>query len=146
MRGSQWRGMTVVVAALGSLMCGGCPPIVINVTPPPEAVLEGVWQLTTDESTDVNQTFLTFDATGDLIRVVYQIGDDTTVTDNSPRGTVDVNGKAVTIDSTFAGSGQIIRGTLNEDNTVITGNQGTEVRIGDTLISVDNGTVTLTKQ
>lgn len=131
-------------AGLGLLVGGGCPPV--DTTPPPEAILAGTWQLMTEQATELNQTFLTFDSSGQLDKVTYKIADNATITDNSPRGTTTVNGQSVTIDATFAGSGQLMNGTLNDDNTVITGNSGTVVKFLSIEINVDNGAITLTRQ
>lgn len=132
----------VCLAATG-LFLGGC---VIETTPPPESVLAGTWQLTTPTSSTLTQTYLTFDTNGNLSKIVYKIGTSATVTDNSPWGVADVNGKSVTINSQFAGNGLILNGTLNDTNTVIQGTNGTEIRVGSLTITVDNGPVTLTKQ
>jgi hypothetical protein len=133
--------LAAVVISLAGLLVAGCP----SPTPPPEAILAGTWELTTEETTELEQTLLTFDANGNLDKVVYQIGN-ITFTDNNPRGSTTVNGQTVTIDATFAGSGQIFNGTLNADNTVITGTSGTVIRFGNLTIDIDNGAVTLTKQ
>jgi len=126
------------------VLCGAC--ITVDTTPPPEAILAGTWQLTTEQTTELTQTFFTFDSAGQLDKVTYKIGDNATITDNSPRGTVSVSGASVTIDATFAGSGQIINGTLNDENDVITGDSGTVIRFLSIEINVDNGAITLTKQ
>lgn len=131
------------LAALVAFSTGGCP--IVDPTDLPEAVLQGTWKLTTDQSDDLSETFLIFDARGDLSRVEYKVGS-VTFTDNSPVGRSDVDGKNVTIDATFAGSGQVFRGTLNDDNTVIEGSAGTTIKFGSIEIDVDNGAVRLEKQ
>jgi len=97
----------------------------IQIVPPPEAVLAGTWRLETSQD---------------------KSGSNATVTDNSPHATVSVDGLNVSITSQFAGNGLVINGTLNEAHTVITGQQGTEIHIAGLTISIDQGTVTLTKQ
>ncbi len=148
MRSSHVRGLFVwglTLAALASAW--GCGMIeIVPSTPPPEAVLEGTWKLTTENDVGLTQTFFTFDARGQLDKVTYKVGQNTTVTDNSPTGHTTVLGNSVTIDSSFAGSGQVLKGTLDETKTVITGQTGTEIQFGNISISVDNGAITLTKQ
>ncbi len=118
----------------------------IQIVPPPEAVLAGTWRLETSQDTTLTQTYLTFNDYGELSKIVYKIGSNATVTDNSPHATVSVDGLNVSITSQFAGNGLVINGTLNEAHTVITGQQGTEIHIAGLTISIDQGTVTLTKQ
>lgn len=135
-----------VLPAILLVACTGCPSIIIETDPPPEAVLAGTWQFTTEQDTELTDTFFVFDNRGQLDKVIYKVGDNATVTDNSPRGTVTLSGNTVTISATFAGSGQVINGTLNETQDVIQGNSGTQLRIGSIEVDIDNGAITLTKQ
>lgn len=132
----------LVLVALAS--APGC--ITITPVPPPEAVLAGTWKLTTAQSTDLVQTLFTFDARGQLDQVSYKVGGNVTITNNAVLAKTSVDGENVTIISAFVGNSIIFNGTLNADQTVITGTTGTEIKLGGITISIDNGAMTLTRQ
>jgi hypothetical protein len=138
------RSLRLVLPLTALLLSAGC--FVINPTPTPESALAGTWKLTTAQSTELTQTFLTFDAAGLLIRVTYKIGTNTTIANDNVTAISKVDGDNVTIVSTFGGNTVTFNGTFNADKTVIEGTQGTEIKINGVTISIDNGAVTLTKQ
>jgi hypothetical protein len=135
------RTLSLGVALAALAFFSGC----IVVIPPEESELHGTWELTTEQSTDLTQTLLTFDDRGRLTSASYTIAG-VTVTDDAISGTSRVDGNNVTITYTFAGNSVSFTGTFNADKTVITGEAGTEIRLGGITISIDNGAVTLTKQ
>ena len=132
-----------------------CVPLVVLpivagcgwVFPPPEAALEGTWEASFADSSDLTSLLITFNANGGVTRIVYQIGSAAQVVDTNPNGTADVNGNAVTVVVTFNGNGLQFSGTFNSDQTVINGTTSTNIWAGgSTWIVIQNGQTTLTKQ
>ncbi|HVP12245.1 MAG TPA: hypothetical protein VMV94_13790 [Phycisphaerae bacterium] len=115
--------------------------------PPPEAVLAGTWNLTTQTTEPLTQLLLTFDQNGTLTTIVYQIGTDLAITTAVVSSSTDVNGKQVTISTTFLGGTLSFNGTLNDANNVITGTLTTEIVLAPlTTVTINGGAATLTKQ
>lgn len=142
------RARSTFLVAVSVLLPGvfGCP----SLTPPPEAVLEGTWELVPSVSTDPQLTrwHLTFDANGDLSQVRYTFVDETVVTLNYPPGSVNVDGAQIHISSTASGNGLTFDGTLDSETapTRATGSLTSNVIFGDLKISVSQGEATLVKQ
>jgi hypothetical protein len=131
--------LATAVAGLAALT--GCPP-----TPPPEAVLEGTWEMTTTESTDLTQLLLTFDAQGDLSRITYQLDGGTILIATSPTAATNVNGDDVSISVTFSSNALVFNGKFNNAKTVITGTTTTYITVGLFVVQINNGPAVLTKQ
>ncbi len=129
------------VVSLGSLLSGCGPP-----PPPPEAVLQGTWAVTVENAPDLKELLVTFDENGNVTEVQYKLGDNATITVASPTGVATVDGSNVIISATFNDNGLTFNGTLNSDNTVITGNLTTQIAIGGLIVTINNGPATLTKQ
>ena len=138
--GNPSRTLSLGLALATLALYTGC----IIVSPAEEAALHGTWELTTDQSTDLTQTLLTFDTKGQLTSVSYTAAG-VTVTNDNIAGTSHVSGNNVTISTTFGLNSLNFIGIFNADKTVITGEGGTSATLGGITISVDNGPVTLTK-
>jgi hypothetical protein len=115
-----------------------------------DSVMEGTWELIPSQNTDPPLTdwFLTFDARGDLTKVVYTVGGALTVTWNDPKASVDLTGEELHISATYHGSGLTFDGTLNSSTapTTATGDLSTNLALGGVTISVLQGQATLVKQ
>jgi hypothetical protein len=122
-----------------ALLSAGC-------TPPATAVLAGTWSVSSPSSTDLTELLLAFDSNGNLQTVTYKIGNNATVTVPNPVATTAVSGSTVTISSVFDNNGIVFEGTLNSDNTVMDGNVTTQISTGGTVITINNGPATMTKQ
>ncbi len=141
----RWYALLSMVA-VGVMICvPGCPPTTTS-------VLEGTWTLTEGAPPDANltQVLLTFDSTGNLTTVTYVYNNKTvTSTKAELTSTTTVSGQNVTISSTFGPSGNSsldFTGTLNSDNTVITGQaKFTLVISSTTTVTFPLGAATLTK-
>lgn len=117
--------------------CGSAP------LPPPEAVLEGSWVLTSQDSGQNGKVFV-FDSIGTLIEIRTIMGQTTFIDRNVHRVTW-VSGQSAYIETR---DGLIIEGSLNDSADVLTGSLRTELDIlftDDTLLT-DLGPATLTKQ
>lgn len=142
------RVRSTFLVAVSALLPGvfGCP----SLTPPPEAVLEGTWELVPSVSTEPQLTHwhLTFDANGHLSQVKYTFVDHTTVTLKYPPGSVSVDGDQIHISSTASGNGLTFDGTLNSETapTSAAGTLTSNVIFGELEISVSQGEATLVKQ
>ncbi len=135
-------GLALLVAA--GLGLGGCPAW--DTSPPPEAVLAGTWKLVTSQTTQLTETYLTFDDRGELVTITYKIGSNATITNERPQYETEVAGDSVRIESNFFGNGLTFIGELNAEQTEITGQSGTEFRLGFVTVSLDNGPLSLVRQ
>lgn len=135
-------GVSLLVGA--GLGLGGCPAL--DTSPPPEAVLAGAWKLVTSQTTQLTETYLTFDDRGELETITYKIGGNATITNERPQYETEVDGDSVRIESNFFGNGLTFIGTLNAEQTEITGQSGTEFRLGFVTVSIDNGPLSLVRQ
>ncbi len=129
-----------MIIGVAVTMGGGCD---ITVTPPPEAILQGVWELTNSQF-GLSKRTLEFDGQGHLIKSRTIIGS-ITITDSDQHRLTRVNGSNVRIETT---GNLVFEGTLNDTSTVITGKLTTEFEIPfiGVQVTVDNGDATLTKQ
>ncbi len=139
---SQAAGLILLSMAPLAVFLGGCP----QPAPPPEAVLQGTWLVTVAQNPDLKTLLVTFDENGNVTEVQYKLGDNALITVTSPAGVATVNGQNVVISATFNDNGLTFNGTLNGDNTVITGNLTTQIVVGGVVVTVNNGPATLTKQ
>ena len=131
------------VLLLPVALIAGCP----SVLPPPEAVLEGTWLLETTAPTLLGPTELVFDARGKLTRISIQVTAGTEVVRRNPLATVSVDGDQVTVDANLLLLGTLnFNGTLNADETVVSGHLTTNLNLLFANIVFDNGEATLTKQ
>lgn len=133
------------LAGIGLLLSlGGC----FFSRPPPEAVLQGVWQLVpaTQFTPPIENWLLTFNDDGELTQVSYQFAGLATVTWNNPNGATNVDGSSVYVSATQSGNGLTFSGTFNSDETVATGELTSNLIAGGLTISVTQGAATLTKQ
>ncbi len=121
----------------------GCPP-----APNPNAVLAGTWTLaeTTSPNPNLTQVLLNFDSAGSLVSVSYVFNGGAQVTRTLTNSTTSVSGSDVTITTNNTGVFALnFTGTLNADDTVITGNASWSLTIGATTITAPTGPATLTK-
>ena len=135
-----------MLACAGAL--GGCN---IVITPPPEAILAGTWQLQDDGSNDL-EVFYEFDAGGRLTEVRYEFevdGRGATLTVNAFRLLeVDLNGDEVTIRFESAWASSEFLGTVNDAVDRMEGNVTTDVVLWLfplITVEVDNGPATLVR-
>lgn len=134
--------LTISVMALFSLGLS-CPGLV----PIEPSVLEGTWVVNAEDE-NLTQMRVTFNSAGKLTRVTYQIGTSVTIEETFTRGTSTVAGDDVTIQSTFGPLNLNtfrFEGTLNEDQTVISGDLTTEIHFLAITITINNGPATLTR-
>lgn len=132
---------SVVLTAAVSTLAGCC-----GFGVPEGSVLEGVWQLDVEDDTNLGPTTLTFDSRGNLTQVSIQSSAAVTAVVTDPDADVTVSGSTVTIEVPRLLDGELtFVGTLNSDNTVVTGELTTSVTVGDLLILVDEGAATLTR-
>lgn len=110
--------------------------------PPPEAVLEGVWQTTVNGNVDVD---FTFDADGRLTRVAADAGDQGTATVDVTDATSVVDGNNVTITFEVNSSSVTFEGILAADENSMTGMVSRSFNIGDIDVTVPQDDVTLTR-
>jgi hypothetical protein len=124
----------------------GCVPIL----PPPEAALEGTWELIPEDTVDPRLTdwFFTFDSRGRLTEVEYTIVGGDTVTWQNPSGSTEVDDDQVHISVTFPTNGITFDGTLDstKEPTIATGVVSVTVTIGGIEISEEEAAATLVKQ
>ncbi len=141
-RNSRAAGLILLSMVPLAALLGGCP----QPAPPPEAVLQGTWLVTVAQNPDLKTLLVTFDENGNVTEVQYKLGDNALITVTSPTGVATVDGQNVVISATFNDNGLTFNGTLNGDNTVITGNLTTQIVVGGVIVTVNNGPATLTKQ
>lgn len=138
---------TALAAACG-LLAGvfGC----VELTPPPESVLEGTWELVASDPLDPQLThlYVKFDSNGDLSQVQYTFVDRTAVTLNYPPGSVRVEADQVHISATTSGNGVTFDGTLDSATapTRAAGSQTSNLIFGDVQFSVSQGEASLVRQ
>ncbi len=137
------RGARAVVLSIAVLSI--LPAACVEPPTPATAVLAGTWAVTTPSSPELTQLLITFDSNGNFQTITYQVGNNATVTWQHPVGTTAVDGSDVTISTTFNNNGLVFEGTLNSDNTVITGNVTTHITAGDAVVTINDGPATLTK-
>ena len=117
--------------------------------PPPEAVLEGTWQIITENESDITELFWLFDANGDLIEIRYKISTplgETTVTESNPTQETTVDADHVTIQVGFSNNNFLFEGTFNAAIDRADGQISINYNWFDTTISVDRGPASLVKQ
>ena len=133
----------LLAAGLGLMVfMPGCG---LFVTPPPEAVLAGTWDLIPEGATDLQQLQLTFDEDGVLTQITYQVTDSIMLTVPSPLSETDVAGSGVTITATFNGNGLVFTGQLQGTTPEeIDGNLTALISVGDVIVSIDYGAATMT--
>ncbi|MCO6438380.1 MAG: hypothetical protein J5J06_14900 [Phycisphaerae bacterium] len=142
------RSRPTLLVAASVLLAGilGCPGVV----PPPEAVLEGTWELIPSDDVDSRLTgsFLAFDSNGDLARVTLTFDDETTVRLNYPPASTSLDGDQVHISITFVGNSLTFDGTLDSETepTMATGEVTRRLILGDVTISETQGEATLIRQ
>lgn len=125
-----------------AITCAGCPAN--------NSVLTGSWALdvASNPNPSLTHVVVTFNTVGVLTSFTYTFNG-TTATVSTPDLTAitTVDGSTVTIHLNFSGPSQAtFTGTLNADNTVITGTLQYSLVIGNTTIAAPNGTAaTLTK-
>jgi hypothetical protein len=121
------------------LFLTGCPFLF------PASVLAGTWAFTVENAPDLNELLLTFNNTGRITKVTYQVTGGVEITVNNPSGTATVSGKNVTVQTTFNGNTLRFDGTLNSDDTVAQGTITLDIVVGGVTISIDGGAATMTK-
>lgn len=118
---------------------GGCGTVV-----PPEAVLSGDWSLTTNSPSNLPPTLLNFDSSGNLKTITFTINNGNVQYDATNSTTL-VSGKNVTITLAFGAGSLSFVGTLDDNNTNITGNLTTSIVINNLTINLVGAAATLTK-
>ncbi len=139
-RSSRAIKCALVLAAPLVVALPGCPSLL------PTAVVEGTWALTAQNAPNLNELLITFNSTGRVTHVTYQLAGGSVISVNAPVGTVTVSGKNVSVNTTFNGNSLTFNGTLNSANTVITGSITTHIVVGAVTVTINNGPATLTKQ
>lgn len=114
--------------------------------PPPEAVLSGTWQLTTDQPSTLPTTFLIFDTNGNLTTLQF-VTNNATITQSNLNSNTLVNGSAVTVSATFGVSTISFNGTLNSVNPFATGTLSAQLNLSNGIVVNLNGVAaTLSKK
>lgn len=146
MTAKQKRSTLLIAASMlpvGNFGCG-------QPSPPPEAVLEGTWELIPSEEVDPELTgsFLTFNSSGRLTQVTFTFTDETTVRWDNPPSETSVDGDQLHISVTQGGSDLLFDGTLDSETepTSATGELTRNLTFGDITISESQGEGTLAKQ
>jgi hypothetical protein len=144
MRGLNRSGtlrLAVLAMPLTGLLAGCFTP-----APPAAAVLAGTWAVTVENAPDLKELLLTFDSSGNIQTVQYQIGSNAIITVPAPVGATSVENSTVSISVSFNTNTLAFNGTLDDANNVITGSLTTLIAVGDVTVTIDNGPTTLTKQ
>jgi hypothetical protein len=142
------RGRSILLIAGNLLLAGnfGC----IEMTPPPEAVLEGTWEVVPIDPLNLRLThwYITFDSNGQLTQVRYTFVDFATVSWTDPHASVSVDGAHVHISATHSGNDLTFDGTLDSETapTRAPGILTSNLYFGDLQITVSEGEATLVKQ
>lgn len=132
--------MCVLLLALPLLVfLAGCPSLL------PTAVLAGTWAFTVEGAPNLNELLLTFNDTGQVTKVTYQLAGGSEISVNAPVGTATVSGKNVTVETTFEGNTLSFNGTLNADDTLVQGMITLHIVVGGVTITVNGGPATMTK-
>ncbi len=134
-------GWLCLLAVPCGLWLPGC-----NFLAPPEAVLAGTWLVEVEEYPDLETLLITFDETGTVTEVEYKLGDNATITVTDPVGVATVDGQDVIVSVTFNANGLTFNGTLNDDDTEMTGSLTTQISVGSLVVTINNGPATLTLQ
>ena len=113
--------------------------------PPPEAVLAGTWQLTQETDEQLTDFFLTFDSSGNLVKLSFTVGDNITVESPITSATVSVQGAAAQITTECMAGDLTFNGTLDETNNIIQGQLTSTITVFGISIIIDNGAATLTR-
>ncbi len=139
----RFIGRTSLLLMAAYLGVGGCG--LIQFSPPAEAILVGRWLLATTQP-DFNPKTFVFDANGRLTEIREQTDATTTVVTRDVHKLTRVNGKNVRVEATL--DDLIFEGTLNDDNTLMSGNlvKETTLIFTSTTVIKDLGAATLTKQ
>ncbi len=139
---ARYQRVCLLVCVLFLGISGGCETI--PSVPPPKAVLEGTWDLSSDQYLGLNRNVLVFDELGRIteMRSIFLA---ITITERDVHRSTEVVGRNVSITTT---GNLIFEGTFNDDFTVATGKLSTEFEIPFTsmVVSIDQGDATLTKQ
>ena len=143
------RNRLILLIAGSVLPAGifGCPLVL----PPPEAALEGTWELVPDDTVDPRLTdwFLTFDSAGELALVEYTfVGGDTVTWSYPPGSTTSVDEDEVHISVSLLGNGFTFDGTLDSVKTPssATGTVSATISFGDIEISEPSSEAILVKE
>jgi len=139
------------VSATGALLLTALAGCGWMVTEPPEAVLEGTWELTNNVlDSGVTSLLLTFDKDGQMTEINYVYNNLTITIDSGSfvRSSTDVKGSNVSISASWgSGSTFFFEGTLNAAQTVVDGSTSYELEITPAItISRPTGPATLTRQ
>lgn len=145
---SRVGAATVAAIALG-LSLGGCPG-----GPPdlfPGARLEGTWKLSGAVlPADLDEFFIVFDRRGEIDEIRYRVDETIQVTISDNRfidSDSAVDGSQVTIVANWFGVNNfVLSGTLNGDETEITGSASYRFQVGSLTIEAPIGDATLTRQ
>jgi hypothetical protein len=140
MSSKKWCVLLCAIAFMISIGVAGCP------AQPSKTVLAGTWTLAGANSANpsLTSTQLNFDSSGNLVSVTY-VFNNATATKTLANTSTSVTGTAVTVASTTAGFTLAFDGTLNADDTLITGTASFTLVIGNTTITLPTGTATLIK-
>ncbi len=134
-----------VAAAALVILLTGCPQP--EPTPPPEAALEGVWLLTTDEDSDLDEGYLVFDEMGELTFITVETEEGTVVTPvTSSTSSVTGSGWDVDFTALVSVGGLTFSGRFNTTQTRITGDLTTSLNVGGSQIIIDQGAATMERQ
>ncbi len=141
-------GFALIIPVALLTVLTGCPTPVPP--PPPEAVLEGRWELTGDVvSDDISAFFVTFDGNGNIVRIDYRVGLVQVVIDEPGFIQTDstVSGSSVSIVATwFSVNNLAFSGIANADFSRIDGNASYKLVIGSISVDVPAGTAALIRQ
>ncbi len=136
--------MKSVLPGMSLLLClcaaAGCTP-----QQPEPSVLQGRWLLTADEPI-LGPTTLTFDAEGEVTRIVIQAADGIQLIRNNPASETVLQGDQVEIYVNAPLLGTLaFEGTLNEQGTAIEGQLTMNVNLVVATVVIDNGNAALVK-
>ena len=122
----------------------GCVPA----EPGPEAILEGVWLLESDDQPqEVSDFLVTFNSFGQVTRVEFMFEDSEVVIEpQNLQSSADVEGNDVTITVSWGVNNVTFEGTLNADQTVITGTSTLRITVGGITVTQPAVDAVLTKQ
>ena len=121
----------------------GCP--VVPVTPPPEAVLEGQWDIIPAEPGEFAlwSFVAVFNADGQLQSIEGTRPDGATASLAATGSTTELDGNAVTVSIPQGNVTKVFEGTLSADANTITGSITDEIDLGDLEASLPAGDLTL---
>lgn len=146
MKAKQTHSVLLIVAGMLPAGIFGCP----FALPPPEAALEGTWEIVPDDTVDPRLTdwFLTFDSRGELAQVKYTLVGGETVTWSYPQGSTIVDEDEVHVSVRVLTNGFTFDGTLDAAKapTMATGIMSTTVTFGGVEVSNPEAEATLVRQ